>query len=749
LAQPVPPAAPLEPAAAPTDPAAAEIQVEQRHVDRVHERLEATRARARAYEAEGHRRAQFGHEGGLVERDSIVYQAAAWLQRLDAEEEGLVFGRLDLEDREVRYIGRLGVRDEEYEPLTVDWRAPAAALFYQATPVDRRGVVRRRTIKSSGRRITRLDDDLLAPDDPLAGELTVIGDGALMAALTRKRGAVMHDIVATIQREQDLAVRSPGSGATLITGGPGTGKTAVALHRAAYLLFNDRRRFESGGVLIVGPSRVFTAYVEQVLPSLGEHTAALRSLGELQDGVHATRHDPAALAAVKGATAILPVLERAARSAAPGVPRTFRTTYQGHVIDLDRRALDRVRTVALGRGHGGAQPNTQRAHAATALLEAAWERLPKQLRDRRRTERAHFDRELRDRTEFDLFVERWWPYRTPAEVLAGLGNEAVLAAAAGPDLSAAQVRGLAASWRRSTEGLVLGRPEADQDPETDPDAEAEAGPRPSARAGAGYPEADWSVQDVPLLAELADLLGPVPVDEREPEDPFEGSGVLEVSSWAERNAATARDNARETYAHVIVDEAQDLSPMQWRALGRLGRRASWTVVGDPVQSSWPDPEESRQAMELALGDQPRHRHELRTNYRNSAEIYEYAARFAKRAMPDADLPEAVRKTGFPPEHFSDLDEAVAAALGSVEGTVGVITALDAIDGVRERLSGRFAAEPRLVVLTDLDAKGLEYDAAVVIDPDAISAESPAGLRTLYVALTRATQRLYVVAPQEP
>ena len=375
------------------DAATAEIEREQQHVDRVYERLEATRARARAYEAEGHARAQFGHEGGLVERDSIVYQAAVWLQRLDAEEEGLVFGRLDFDDREVQYIGRLGVRDEEYEPLTVDWRAPAAAVFYQATPVDRRGVVRRRTIKSAGRRVTRLDDDLLAPDDPLAAELTVIGDGALMAALTRKRGTVMHDIVATIQREQDLAVRSPGDGATLITGGPGTGKTAVALHRAAYLLFNERRRFESGGVLIVGPSRVFTAYVEQVLPSLGEHTAALRSLGELLDGVSTSRHDAAALAAIKGDVGMLPVLERAARSAAPGVPRTFRTTYQGHVIELDRRALDRVRTVALGRGHGGgrggAQPNTQRAHAATALLEAAWERLPKQLRDRRRTERAH------------------------------------------------------------------------------------------------------------------------------------------------------------------------------------------------------------------------------------------------------------------------------------------------------------------------------------------------------------------------
>ncbi|MBR7836182.1 UvrD-helicase domain-containing protein [Actinospica durhamensis] len=691
----------------PADPAAAELLREQEHVDLVYERLEATRARARAYEAEGHRRAQFGHEGGLVERDSIVYQAAVWLQRLDAEEEGLVFGRLDFADREVQYIGRLGVRDEEYEPLAVDWRAPAAAVFYQATPVDRRGVVRRRTIKSAGRHVTRLDDDLLAPEDPLAAELTVIGDGALMAALTRKRGTVMHDIVATIQREQDLAVRSPGEGATLITGGPGTGKTAVALHRAAYLLFNERRRFESGGVLIVGPSRVFTAYVEQVLPSLGEHTAALRSLGELLDGVQAARHDRASLAAVKGGLGILPVLERAVRTAPPGVPEQLRLTYQGNIVQLDRRALDRVRSVVLGRGQQGPQPNVQRAHAATMVLEALWERLPRELRDRRRTERAHFDRDLRDRTEFEAFIERWWPHRAPDQVLRELADPAVLGALAGRDLTSDQVAELAASWAE---------------------------------------EVTWTVEDVPLLAELDQLLGPVPVNEREPEDPFADSGVLEVSSWVDRNPTAKKDSGRETYAHVIVDEAQDLSPMQWRVLGRLGRRASWTVVGDPVQSAWPDPEESRQAMELALGDQKRHRHELRTNYRNSAEIYEYAARFARRAMPDVQLPEAVRKTGFPPEEFTDLGQAVDAALESVEGTVGVITTLAAFDAVAASLADRAEAHPRLVVLTDLDAKGLEYDAAVVLDPDAIAAESPAGLRTLYVALTRATQRLYVVAP---
>jgi hypothetical protein len=685
----------------------AEMEAEQRHVDRVHERLEVMRGHARAYEAEGHRRALFGNEGGLVERDAIVFQASVWLRRLDAQEEGLVFGRLDFEDGETRHVGRIGVRDEEYEPLVVDWRAPAAAAFYQATPTERMQVVRRRTIRCLGAKVTRLDDDLLNPDRAEELGLTVVGDGALMAALTRKRGTAMHDIVATIQKEQDLAVRSPADGATIITGGPGTGKTAVALHRAAYLLFNERKRFEAGGVLIVGPSAVFVSYIEQVLPSLGEHTAALRSLGELVDGVRATRHDPAELAALKGSLNLLPVLGRAVRATPPDTPRQFRATYHGHVIRLDGRRLDDLRRSVLQRYP---HPNAARAQAETALVEAAWEQLPTDLRERRRTERGIFDRDLRDRTDFELFVEEWWPYRTAAEVLRSCADPQSLAHYGRHRLTPRQVEALAASW--SDDRL--------------------------------------SVEDVPLLDELAQLLGTPPAPEPEDEDPFADSGVAEVSSWADRTGyGSRRERVRESYAHVIVDEAQDLSPMQWRVLGRLGRRASWTIVGDPVQSSWPDPEESAEAMRTALGNQPRHLHELRTNYRNSAEIFEYASQYAKKAAPHATLPDAVRSTGFPPERKADLATAIDEALAAVEGTVGVITALGTAETVAEALRTQVqAAEGRLIVVNALDAKGLEYDAAVVVDPDAIEHESPAGTRTLYVALTRATQRLYICPSPE-
>lgn len=695
---------PTTSAGSPDQAQRAEMESEQRHVDRVHERLEVMRGHARAYEAEGHRRALFGNEGGLVERDAIVFQAAVWLRRLDAQEEGLVFGRLDFTDGGARHIGRIGVRDEEYEPLVVDWRAPAAAAFYRATPTDRMEVVRRRTIRCVGARVIRLDDDLLNPERAEELNLTVVGDGALMAALTRKRGSAMQDIVATIQKEQDLAVRSPADGATIITGGPGTGKTAVALHRAAYLLFNERKRFEAGGVLIVGPSAVFVSYIEQVLPSLGEHTAALRSLGELVDGVRATRHDSAALAALKGSLDLLPVLGRAARATPPGTPRHFRTTYHGHVVQLAAHHLDRLRQQVLNRNP---HPNAARANAETALVEAAWGQLPAELRERRRTERAIFDRDLRDRTDFELFVEEWWPYRTAAEVLRSCADPRTLAQHAGHRLTPAQVEALAGSWTM-----------ADDNP---------------------------AVEDIPLLDELAQLLGTPPVPENEEEDPFADSGVAEVSSWADRTADTARrERTRESYAHIIVDEAQDLSPLQWRVLGRLGRRATWTIVGDPVQSAWPDPEESAQAMTVALGDRRRHVHELRTNYRNSAEIYTYASQYAKKAAPQAALPDAVRSTGFPPEHRESVHQAVTEALAAVEGTVGVITALSAAGAVAEALRPSVEqAEGRLIVVNALDAKGLEYDAAVIVNPDAIEHESPAGTRTLYVALTRATQRLYI------
>ncbi|HKY56445.1 MAG TPA: helicase, partial [Aeromicrobium sp.] len=294
-----------------------ELAVEQAYVDIVYARLEESAKVAQSLVKEGFARGHVGNEGGLVERDAMVYQASRRLSALNAAHDGLVFGRLNLVDGESRYIGRIGVRDEEREILLVDWRAPAAAVFYQATAQDPAGVVRRRVLRCSGDKVVGIEDDLLdadhAPDD-----LVVVGEGALLASLSRARDSTMHSVVATIQKEQDEAIRAPSRGATVIGGGPGTGKTVVALHRAAYLLYTDRRRFESGGVLVVGPSTVFMHYIERVLPSLGETSVTLRSLGEVVDGVRAADHDEPVAAAAKGSARMVPVLRRLASSPQPG-----------------------------------------------------------------------------------------------------------------------------------------------------------------------------------------------------------------------------------------------------------------------------------------------------------------------------------------------------------------------------------------------------------------------------------------------
>ena len=357
-----------------------------------------------------------GHEGGLVERDAMVFQAARRIAQLDAAHEGLVFGRLDLDeqvDPEPRYIGRIGLRDDSRDSLLIDWRAPAAAVFYQATAADPHGVVRRRVLAASGPKVVGVEDELLDADNPAAESLPVVGEGALMAQLSRARDRSMHSIVATIQAEQDKAIRAPSRGVTSISGGPGTGKTVVALHRAAYLLYTDRRRYEGGGVLVVGPSGVFMRYIERVLPSLGETAVALRSLGEVVDGVRAVRHDEPAVADVKGAARMAELMRRAARQAVPGAPTEFRFFYRDDVLTLDARALAQVRRQLLGQG----PRNRQLPRVARVLLDTLW----RQVRGERGRERGRedFDDELLSQRSFVDFASAWWPPLTRPTCSAG------------------------------------------------------------------------------------------------------------------------------------------------------------------------------------------------------------------------------------------------------------------------------------------------------------------------------------------
>ena len=353
----------------------AEIAVEQAHIDVVYARVEEMRTEARDMRRRGDQLAHgarneaiFEQASMLFERDVMVRHANQILRSLDAEHEGLVFGRLDTTDGETMHVGRLGVRDLNFDNLVTDWRAPAAAAFYQATAEQPMNVVRRRVIRSTGQSVVDIDDDLLAPDQR-PESMAVVGEGALMASLTRARGDKMRDIVATIQKEQDEAIRAPWRGITEITGGPGTGKTAVALHRVAYLLYRDRRRMGGSGVLVIGPSAAFTSYISRVLPSMGEDTVELRSLGEVLDGAGAVAHDTPDVARVKGSLRMRRVLKRALREAPPDAPEQLRITYRGEVLKLDASELARVRRAVHAAGR---PPNQSRVDAAEALLEALW-----------------------------------------------------------------------------------------------------------------------------------------------------------------------------------------------------------------------------------------------------------------------------------------------------------------------------------------------------------------------------------------
>jgi DNA helicase IV len=736
--------------AASHDTVAAEIAREQAHVDRVYHELAKAAARSDLVHAEGMARGQTDRRGtgdpreeelaGLFERDALVYSASKRRASLEHQHEGLVFGRLDLDHagdtngdgaREVRYVGRLGVRDDDYEPLVIDWRAPAASPFYRATPVDPHGVIRRRVLRCRGVEVIGVEDDLMVPEAP--DDVVVVGDGALIAALTRSRGARMRDIVATIQQHQDEAIRAPAAGVTEITGGPGTGKTVVALHRAAYLLYADRRRYEGGGVLVVGPSSAYTAYIERVLPSLGEDTVTLRSLGDVLGGVTASRFDTPEAAAVKGSLRMRSLLGRAAREPIPGAPDTLRVFVAGHAIRLDSGRLDAVRRQVL-RHH---QRNSSWDAALLALAEAAWSQV-------RQGEREEFLDKFVESRDVEAFAREWWRPVDAREVLLWLGD---------PD-----------RVRRLSRGAVT-------------DAEAET---VAASMEVALETGQWSVADIALLDDLATRLGPVvdlpeeergfyEIDELDDVSQYGVSAIrlghdrsgLAVTPLGERTAyervaldprerlMAGRLTEVDEYAHVLVDEAQDLSPMQWRMLGRRGRWASWTVVGDAAQSSWPDLVEAGQARDEAFGRAPRRTFHMATNYRNAREIFSYAADMIRQYVPDADIPEAVRDTGVEPVECvvrsADVPtaarDAVAALAAEVDGSIAVIVP----DQWREELGSLHGTEDgRVVVVDPLSTKGLEYDGTVVLDPEEIVRTAPGGVRILYVALTRAAHRMHVL-----
>jgi DNA helicase IV len=771
-----------------------ELEQEQAYVTMLYQRLDHLREHTRRQLERALRPDGGGPLQARLDRDAFVARHADRLAQLHAAEDGLCFGRLDLDDGSRLYIGRIGLLDDDREPLLVDWRAPAARPFYRATPAAPDGVVRRRHLRTRARRVIDIEDDVLDLDALSDAEREGLnGEAALLAALGASRTGRMSDIVATIQAEQDRVIRADLPGILVVQGGPGTGKTAVALHRAAYLLYTHRDRLARRGVLVVGPNPTFLRYIEQVLPSLGESDVLLATVEELYPGVAATGREPAEVATVKGDPRMAEVLDAAVRDRRRLPEDPVEIPVDGAPLRLEPETAARASAQALasGRRHNQARAIFVR-EVATALARQVAEHLEAELAaievdesvfgpDEQLDDAPLLDEdqladlrgELLAEPEVRAALDRLWPELTPQRLLADLFASPQRLAAAAPALTAA-------------ERALLLRPD------------------PSARfTGAppwGSPDpSGWTAADIPLLDEAAVLLGAddqaarraeARQAERQARELAYARGVLQVATigdaarwapdtsrldpavlagrWRDPEAAgTIAERASQdrswTFGHVIVDEAQELSAMAWRMLLRRCPTRSMTVVGDVAQTGapWGAGSWARSLDPHAPG---RWRvAELTVNYRTPAEIMAVAADLLAAVDPELAPPRSVREAGTAPWHLqldaaelpSRLPEVVAGELEAVgDGKLAVVVpAARAAELGRPLVAALPAAtaaqgpavlDAPVAVLTVTQVKGLEFDAVVVVEPAEILGGSPRGGNDLYVALTRATQRLGVV-----
>ncbi len=767
----------------------AELAREQEYISLLYSRLDDLRQRTSDRMA-----GVLGHTEGThqarVEREAFSAMYRQQLAQLDAAENGLCFGRLEFADGELRYIGRLGIHSDsdDYVQLLMDWRADAARPFYLATAASPGDVRVRRHIKSRGRQITSLDDEVLDLEaaDPTKHE-GLAGESALLAAMNASRTGSMADIVETIQAEQDLVIRAPMPGALVVQGGPGTGKTAVALHRAAYLLYTYRRQLEKRGVLVIGPNATFLRYIGQVLPSLGETSVLLSTLGDLLPGVSATGSERPEVAAIKGRVAMARVIANGVRNLqhvpaepvviATDVARIRLVTAVGRDEDAPAVSWDTGRLSLTPKTVAQARERARRSRRPHNQARAVFEReivnaLTRQLAAKvgldvrtgdsllDRQDTSDLRRELRSDPAVLAAVKNLWPIMTPQQLVTDLFADPGRLAAAAPAFSKAD----RAALRRE-------------------------------------PGSPWTPADVPLLDEAAELLGEDDRAKRaaerrrrrqeeayaqgvldilsrdEDEDQYAdeaelllGADLVDASRLAARYEAeqdlTAAERAAAdrtwVFGHVIVDEAQELSQMAWRMVMRRCPARSLTIVGDVAQTS---DLAGQSAWDVALSPYLEDRWRLApltVNYRTPAEVMAVAADVLAAIDPALQPPRSVRESGVQPWHRRTTpgelaravaDSAVELAEQAADGKLAVIvphaSADELGDAVASVLPGTaIGADPDLtspvVVLTTRQAKGLEFDCVLIADPAAILAESPRGMNDLYVALTRATQRVGVV-----
>ncbi|TDV47767.1 RNA polymerase recycling motor ATPase HelR [Actinophytocola oryzae] len=698
-----------------------ELRSERGYVAGLYTRLDAERVRVKGeYDA-----ALLGTGGTPMERDDHVRASAREMRRLSVADNGLCFGRLDTLSGEHSYIGRIGLFDEEneYEPVLLDWRAPAARPFYVATAVTPENMRRRRQFHTRGRQVVDFTDEVLGRP---GGEER--GDAALLAAVNAPRGEGMRDIVATIQAEQDEIIRLDHPGVLVIEGGPGTGKTVVALHRVAYLLYTHRERMERHGVLVVGPNPSFLNHIGRVLPSLGESDVVFVTTGDLVPGMRVTAEDTPEVARLKGSLRILDVLAAAVADRQRLPERPVELDLAGAAVRIDAETAQWAREEARDSGLPHNEARAVFTEIVTYVLtERALGRIGRgwlSRRDRDAWERMRADlvKELAEDDTFTAALDELWPILPPEKLLAQLYTSPERLRAAGGDQALLRADGDA--WTVSDVPLLdelvdlLGRHEpVDQTAERRRRAEAEY----AARVLDSLVSRQDSMDDEDHLF-ATDLLYAEDLGDRFVEHDTRG--------LAER-AAADRDW---TYRHVVVDEAQELSEMDWRLLMRRCPGKSFTVVGDLAQRrSEAGATEWATMLEPYVPGRWVYR-SLSVNYRTPAEIMTVAAALLAEFAPGVTPPDSVRACGVAPWSRRVSEDELPAAIEEFvrdeagrEGTSVVIGP----PGV----PGAVAAS---------ETKGLEFDAVLVVAPDRILADGPRGAAELYVALTRATQRLGVL-----
>ena len=649
-----------------------ELAAEQAYVDRAYDQLDRMRSTvARTQEA--------------MATEWAALNMEAWAKRrmrtFEDAERGLVFGRLTLNGTpRPLYVGRRWVHDDEHESLVVNWQAPAARPFYTATPQEPHGVQQRRRFRADGRRLLDISDEAL---DGSAVEGASVSD-FLLEELERRRDVRMRDIVATIQSDQYRLITAEPEGALVVQGGPGTGKTAVGLHRASWLLYTHRERLRR--VLVVGPNPTFMDYVSHVLPTLGEEAVEQRAVTELVDGCEVSRDEEPDVARLKGDPRLREVVARTVEIAVVPAPQELVTLVDGNYVRVRERDVATLLEEALD---AGAPLGLARERFRMAVLRRFYERYGELFGPRALRSFDELERALRKGGFLTRWLDRVLPIPQPEKLVARLLTSAAALEAASADVLDDDERKL----------LLRDRPHRMSD-------------------------LRWSDQDVPLLDEARALVAGAP----------------------------------RSYGHVIVDEAQDLSPMQLLAISRRAVDGSLTILGDVAQATGPVVYRRWQELEPYLlgassaqptkpGDKAGpdeaelEIEELRHAYRVPAEIMDFALPLLDRIAPEVEPPLAYRKGGDPPLLVRVTEDDL------LETALREAVALEDLDGLLAVIVPRTFAvdEPfPFPILTPRQAKGLEFDHVVVVEPAAIADAGDRGLRELYVALTRPTKTLVVV-----